>query len=256
MEPCTLWKLPPELREQIYAHVFTPGEEHNCYLSKPRLQIRYGNVYLKASTLRSIRKSDVKGQALLRTCKTIYSEALPVFYGSFEFDCEINDSPDDRKNQPFHQDDINGAFNLGRLEDCQLIRHMRHLRLIVDQRRLHEVLLLQSRLQRFIDALDPNGKLHVWLLALNFYPESSVALEDHAGYGDPIAETLGRLKVQGSVQVNIHHREAVSEGRLEALMQELNGIDLGDRIGRSKFINIFNPDEAVGQQASCNLRRA
>ncbi|KAK4624513.1 hypothetical protein CLAFUW4_05693 [Fulvia fulva] len=255
MDSCTLWKLPPELREQIYAHVFTPGPEHNCYLSKPRLQIRSGNVYLKPSTLRSIRKSDVNGQALLRTCNTIYAEALPVFYGFFEFDCEINDSPENRNSQPFHQDDINSAFNMGRLENCALIQHMRHLRLIIDQRRLHEVPLLQRRLELFIDALQTNGKLNVWLLALNFYPETSDALGNHAGYGDPIAEVLGRLKVQNPVRINIHHREAIAASRFEMLMHNLNGVDLGGMAGRGGFINIFNPDEAVGQQASCNLSR-
>lgn len=74
MVTCHLLRIPPELRLEIYGHLFpTQIRNYECIGNHPAL-------------IRCLKETQTNG-AILRTCREIYNEALPVLYSktTFEF---------------------------------------------------------------------------------------------------------------------------------------------------------------------------
>lgn len=116
-----LWRLPVELREQIYSHTFACHEQHAyCIWKDGILLTLVDNRIYKPSTHTShnLGRSTRCGSCalgLLRTCQSIYHEALPIFHHTVDVKLHI----DGRYRSPWEGQD------LGSVEDLTLLRNAR-----------------------------------------------------------------------------------------------------------------------------------
>ncbi|KAF2435779.1 hypothetical protein EJ08DRAFT_645467 [Tothia fuscella] len=88
--------LPPELRQKIYRYLFVIGK-----VDFVRMAVNGRGHYTRETPLPGmihVRWDPPKGSRirattqLLRTCKTVFAEALPIFYGENTFIVDIHDS--------------------------------------------------------------------------------------------------------------------------------------------------------------------
>lgn len=114
--------LPPELRVQIYRRLLCHSsliQLEKCIISMDWINTNTDNKTLSGSESKAGGHLPL-GSAILRTCRTIYSEAMPVLYGENTFHCLYGTPKPD-------------------YDDCRIIRfpdmklkHMKHLLLVVD----------------------------------------------------------------------------------------------------------------------------
>ncbi|KXS94754.1 hypothetical protein AC578_7611 [Pseudocercospora eumusae] len=120
-----LWKLPAELRWQIYLHAFAVRqEEQKGDYTTNRLDLRIigERVFLTPSKSRKYRNRGHHAVALLRTSKRIRTEATPALYSSLEFKLILGSIP----SRGFWHDELID-IDLGTIEHCALLRHVRIL---------------------------------------------------------------------------------------------------------------------------------
>lgn len=116
-----LWRLPLELREQIYAETFACHEQHAYCIWKDGIMLTLvdGRIYRfqthRSHNLGRSTRCGSCGLGLLRTCHYIYQEALPIFHHTVGVKLHI----DGRYRSPWEGQD------LGAVEDLTLLRNAR-----------------------------------------------------------------------------------------------------------------------------------
>ena len=135
---CHLFRLPPELREQIYAYIF--NHDVQCSLA------------IEDDSKINQRQPSATGRpgaatALLRTCRLIYSETVATFYKSTVFRVFIYGEPRTCKTR----------FEAPLEPSHPLLKRVRHLRLVVWLWSEPEVDVAFRRLKAFADCLEEAG---------------------------------------------------------------------------------------------------
>jgi hypothetical protein len=140
-----LFRLPAELREQIYSNAFTCDEEHAYCLWKDGILLTLvdGRIYKPSShTSHNLGRSTKCGACalgLLRTSKAIYNEALPVFHHAVELRLHV----DGRYRSPWE------GIELGHVSDMGVLRNARVWEMTVRLSRLED----EERLVAQLDSL-------------------------------------------------------------------------------------------------------
>lgn len=89
--------LPPELRVQIYRRLLChslPIQLEQCITSMDWININTDNKTLSGSESKADGHLPLRS-AILRTCRTIYSEAMPILYGENTFRCSCEEAEPD-----------------------------------------------------------------------------------------------------------------------------------------------------------------
>ncbi|KAF7187135.1 hypothetical protein HII31_11516 [Pseudocercospora fuligena] len=149
-----LWKLPAELRWQIYLHAFAvrQDEQKGDYTTN-RLDLRLigDRVFMTPSKSRKYRNRGHHALPLLRTCKRICNEATPALYSSLEFKLILGSIP----SRGFWHDELID-IDLGTIEHCALLRHVRILTVSLELKSKWDAeALIDEQFQPLINAL-PN----------------------------------------------------------------------------------------------------
>lgn len=171
---CHLFRLPPELRETIYLELFAQ-EMHYC----DKLQISLDQQVFLPTCARLGGGHSADDAAILKTCRLLYTEALPVLYECYPFIVTITGT-----------DRIVEAIRLGTVASTPSIwRNIRHVKLVVEFD--YQIKYLQRNVSAWIDACRGNASLDI----------SEVKLESPASIAvpvEPVLKVLSRLEYPGS----------------------------------------------------------
>ncbi|KAI5360912.1 hypothetical protein Slin15195_G088260 [Septoria linicola] len=177
----SLYKLPAELREQIYFHAFACTEQHAyCYWKDGVLiTLVDGRIYkIFTHTPYNLGKSlrcGATALTLLRTCSSIYHEALPVFHNVLELRLHI----DGRYKS---STEIKGQ-DLGPIEHLKFIRFARVWDITVRLSTLEDLDRLIAQIDGLKELLKDNKQIEwrsisVQLSRYNEHPEAGQKVLD------------------------------------------------------------------------------
>ena len=179
--PSLLFQLPAELREQIYFQALACTEQHAyCYWKDGvMLTLVDGRVYkifthTPYNVGRSL-KCGAQALTLLRTCKAINHEALPVFHNALELRLHI----DGRYKSPI---EIKGQ-DLGPMEDLKFMRYARVWDITIRLSTLDDLERLVAQIEELRTLLVDNKQIQwrsisVQLSRYSEYPEAGQKVLD------------------------------------------------------------------------------
>lgn len=152
-----LFRLPAELRELIYLHSFSCNEDHAycVWTNGLLLTLVDGRIYKPFSHTRynpgRSKKCGARSLALLRTCSTVYHEALPVFHSNVELRLHV----DGRYRSPI---EIKGS-DLGPVTEFQFLRNAKLWDITIRLSTVEDLERLIAQLQSLRTILVHNKKV-------------------------------------------------------------------------------------------------
>ncbi|KAF2210632.1 hypothetical protein CERZMDRAFT_99246 [Cercospora zeae-maydis SCOH1-5] len=185
-----LFKLPAELREQIYIHCLACTEQHAyCYWRDGVLiTLVDGRIYKICThtphNLGLSLKCGAQALTLLRTCKAISNEALPVFHNSLELRLHI----DGRYKSPT---EIKGR-DLGPVEDLEFMRFARVWDITVRLSTVEDLERLIAQIEDLRDLLRENKQI--------FWRSISVQISKHSDNPEAGRKVLAAVSAMTGVQ--------------------------------------------------------
>lgn len=167
-----LWKLPPELREQIYLFAFATTETsqgRGAKIFRTELRVDGDIVLLTASNSRRHNERGSHAIGLLSTCRAIYHEAIPTLYASAaseQFLLRMGCPP----SQSYYHD-LAKDVNMGLIGDCRLLRHVKLVNVHIDLRTVENLdYLVEHQLPRVIKTVRDVSRLEIWWTMVVFWP--------------------------------------------------------------------------------------
>ncbi|GIZ37450.1 hypothetical protein CKM354_000089600 [Cercospora kikuchii] len=185
-----LFKLPAELREQIYINCLACTEQHAyCYWKDGVLiTLVDGRIYKICThtphNLGVSLKCGAQALTLLRTCKAINNEASPIFHNSLELRLHI----DGRYKSPT---EIKGR-DLGPVEDLKFMRLARVWDITVRLSTVEDLERLIAQIEDLRDLLKENKKI--------FWRSISVQISRYSECPEPGNEVLKAVSAMTGVK--------------------------------------------------------
>lgn len=218
-------RVPPELRLQIWEHVLAFAEDER----PPHFHL-YDKVYdscmyrAQSKECAQKRREAYGHTALLRTCRVIYNEALPMLYKNTHFELVLFAGKARWKydlmwdtaplfNQ--HEHDLVLRNNLGELARCPQLKRIRHATVVVQPGESPDVKAYKKRIEDFLAAVAYGGGLKTFSIKFNFptrIDRANEGIEFVKGFRDFVASLHKRTALSLMPCSTWHeHRTAVGE---------------------------------------------